>query len=118
MQPSVSPRTKLAALLAVSVAAVAFAVGGAGGYAIYEHRMAENALAGQQHLAADLKLTQNQLDQLTGKLNSLEARSEPQPQPGAVALPPEVVGQAVTKGTASKPSFHGELAAEENAVAA
>lgn len=104
MQPSVSPRTKLAALLAVSVAAVAFAVGGAGGYAIYEHRMAENALAGQQHLAADLKLTQNQLDQLTGKLNSLEARSEPQPQPGAVALPPEVVGQPVTKSTASRRS--------------
>ena len=87
MQPGFSPRSKLAALLAVSLAAVAFAVGGAGGYAIYEHRMAENALAGQQQLAADLKLTQNQVDQLTSKLSALEARPEPQAQPMAAPLP-------------------------------
>ena len=88
MPPVLSPRSKLAALIAISVAAIAFLVGGAGGYAIYEHRMAENALEGQQQLAADLKLTQNQVDQLTSKVSALEARPEPQAQPVSTALPP------------------------------
>lgn len=91
MQPSITPRTKLTALVAVFLAAAAFAVGGAGAYAIYEHRMAQNALAGQQQLAAELKLTQNQMDQLTSKVSALETRPEPQPMvlPPVEAAPPQ-----------------------------
>src|SRR6516225_3476033 len=82
MQPSiVSPRPKLLVGLATAVAAAAFAVGGAGGYALYEHRKAEAAIQGQQQLTAELQQTRAQIDQLNTKVNELAARPQPQVVP-------------------------------------
>ena len=94
MQPNnPSPRSFLPAWLAVSVATAAFAGGGVGGYAIYERRMAQSALARQEQMAAALNQTRTQLDQtrteidqLTIKVYELAARPEPQPAP-AVETP-------------------------------
>jgi len=87
MQPSsVLPRSALSAWLAVSVASAAFVGGGVGGYAIYEHRMAQSALAQQERMAGELKQTQAQIDQLATKVNALASRPEPQPAP-AVETP-------------------------------
>ena len=84
MQPNTI--SSLPAWLAVSVAAAAFAGGGVGGYAIYEHRMAQNAMVQQQQMSVELNQTRTQIDQLTSKLNALVARPEPQPAP-AVETP-------------------------------
>ena len=94
MQPSVVPsRSILPAWLAVSAAAAAFALGGVGGYAIYEHRMAQNAVAGQKQLTAELLQTRTQLDQINSKVTALESRPEPQ----AAALPAPVATQAAPR---------------------
>jgi len=94
MQPSVVPsRSILPAWLAVSAAAAAFALGGVGGYAIYEHRMAQNAVAGQKQLTAELLQTRAQLDQINSKVTALESRPEPQ----AAALPAPVATQAAPR---------------------
>jgi hypothetical protein len=88
MQPNiVSPRSVLPAWLAVSVAAAAFAGGGVGGYAIYEHRMAQSAMLQQAQTTAALNQARSQIDDLTAKVNALAARPEPQPTP-VVETPP------------------------------
>lgn len=71
--------------LAVFVATAAFAVGGAGSYAIHEHRMVQIAVAQQEQTAAALNQTRAQIDQLTTKVNELAARPEPQPAPAVEA---------------------------------
>lgn len=76
---SLFPRSVLPAWLAVSVAAAAFAGGGVGGYSLYEHRMAQNALARQQQINDELKQARMQIDQLSSKVNALAARPDPQP---------------------------------------
>ena len=82
MQPSnVVPRSVLPAWLAVSVATAAFAVGGVGGYAIYEHRMAQSAMAQQEKINATLNVARLQINDLNNKINALAARPEPQPTP-------------------------------------
>jgi hypothetical protein len=78
--------------LAAAVAAAAFAVGGAGGYALYEHRKAEAAIQGQQQLAAELQLTRAQIGQLSTKVDELAARPQvvappPIPEPAVAAKP-------------------------------
>ena len=84
MQPNIiSPRSVLPAWLAVSVAVAAFAGGGVGGYAIYEHRMAQSAMAQQTQTTAALNQARSQIDDLTAKVNALAARPEPQPTPVA-----------------------------------
>lgn len=93
MQPGiVSPRPPLLLGLAAAVAAAAFAVGGAGGYALYEHRKAEAAIQGQQQLAAELQQTRAQIGQLSTKVDELAARPQvvappPIPEPAVVAKP-------------------------------
>jgi hypothetical protein len=80
--------------LAAAVAAAAFAVGGAGGYALYEHRKAEAAIEGQQQLAAQLQQTRTQIDQLNTKVSELAARPPqvitppPLPEPPPIAVKP------------------------------
>lgn len=91
-------------VLASAIAAVAaFAVGGVGGYALYEHRAAEVATAEQQQLTDQLMRTRAQIDELTGKVDALAARPEPQPvavpQPSeapiaAKALPKRATGES------------------------
>ena len=95
MQPGiVPPRPTLLVGLAAAVAAAAFAVGGAGGYALYEHRKAEAAIEGQQQLAAQLQQTRTQMDQLNTKVSELAARPPqvitppPLPEPPPVAVKP------------------------------
>jgi len=95
MQPGiVPPRPTLLVGLAAAVAAAAFAVGGAGGYALYEHRKAEAAIEGQQQLAAQLQQTRIQMDQLNTKVSELAARPPqvitppPLPEPPPVAVKP------------------------------
>ena len=88
----VSPRPPLLLGLAAAVAAAAFAVGGAGGYALYEHRKAEAAIQGQQRLAAELQQTRAQIGQLSTKVDELAARPQvvappPIPEPAVVAKP-------------------------------
>ena len=88
----VSPRSPLLLGLAAAVAAAAFAVGGAGGYALYEHRKAEAAIQGQQQLAAELQQTRAQIGQLSTKVDELAARPQvvappPIPEPAVVAKP-------------------------------
>jgi hypothetical protein len=73
--------SSLPAWLAVSVAAAAFAGGGVGGYAIHEHRMAQNVMAQQQQMSVELNQTRTQVDQLTSKLNAIAAHPEPQAAP-------------------------------------
>jgi hypothetical protein len=80
MEPKVAvsrPKLLLVILASAAVAA-AFAVGGAGGYAVYEHHKAETALAGQEQLAADLKQTRAEIDHLTIQVSELASRPEPQ----------------------------------------
>src|SRR3974390_181430 len=85
-------RKLLFALLAVGGVAVALIISGAGGYALYEHRRAETLLAGQQQLAAELKQTRAEVDQLTIKMYELAARPEPQViAPTPMAEPPTAV---------------------------
>ncbi len=100
MQPSpVSPRPKLLLALAVGVAAAAFAVGGAGGYAWYEHRKVEAAIQGQQQLATQLQQTRVQIDQLSSKVSELAARPAPEPvAPPPVAQPPVAVKPTTPRG--------------------
>jgi len=95
MQPGiVPPRPTLLVGLAAAVAAAAFAVGGAGGYALYEHRKAEAAIEGQEQLAAQLQQTRIQMDQLNTKVSELAARPPqvitppPLPEPPPVAVKP------------------------------
>ena len=91
MEPrTVVSRPKLLlVLLACGALALAFAVGGAGSYALYEHRQTETTLAGQQELAAEIKQTRAEMDQLTIKVYELASRSEAQVvQPVPVAKPP------------------------------
>src|SRR5271169_6079485 len=79
----------LLVLLACGVAAAAFAVGGAGGYALYVDRKAGTAIAEQQQLAAELRHMHAEMDQLSATVSELAARPEPQviaPQP--VVEPP------------------------------
>jgi hypothetical protein len=84
MQPGiVPPRPTLLVGLAAAVAAAAFTVGGAGGYALYEHKKAEAAIQGQQQLAAELQLTRSQMSQLTNKVDELAARP-----PQVITTPP------------------------------
>jgi hypothetical protein len=78
--------------LAALAAAAAFAVGGAGGYALYEHRKADAAIAGQQQLSAELQLTRAQINQLSSKVDELAARPQvvappPLPEPPIAAKP-------------------------------
>jgi transcriptional regulator with PAS, ATPase and Fis domain len=93
MQPGiVSPRPPLLLGLAAAVAAAAFAVGGAGGYALYEHRKAEAAIQGQQQLAAELQQTRAQIGQLSTKVDELAARPQvvapsPIPEPAVARKP-------------------------------
>lgn len=82
----------LLVLLACGIVAAAFAVGGAGAYALYEHRKTEVALASQQQLAAELKQTRAEIDQLTIKVGELASRPEPQViAPTPMAEPPTAV---------------------------
>ena len=93
MQPGiVSPRPPLLLGLAAAVAAAAFAVGGAGAYALYEHRKAEAAIQGQQQLAAELQQTRAQVSQLSTKIDELAARPQvvapsPIPEPAIATKP-------------------------------
>jgi hypothetical protein len=87
MQPTNFPaRSVLPLWLAVSVAAAAFAGGGVGGYAIYEHRMAQSAMAQQEQMTAALNQARSQINELNSKVNALASRPEPQPAP-AVETP-------------------------------
>jgi len=80
MQPnSVTSRSVLPSWLAISVATAAFAVGGVGGYAIYEHLMVQSAQAQQAQVIARLNQDRTQIDELISKVNALAARPEPQP---------------------------------------
>jgi X-X-X-Leu-X-X-Gly heptad repeat protein len=83
---SVTSRPVLLTWLAVSVAIAAFAAGGLGAYAMYEHRSAQSVLAQQQQITAGLNQARTQIDELTSKVNALAARPEPQPTP-AVETP-------------------------------
>jgi hypothetical protein len=73
----------------VAVYVVAVAIGGAGvGYAVHEHRTAQNLAAQAQNMAAQneqvtaaLNAARSQLDDLTAKVNMLATRSETQPPP-------------------------------------
>jgi hypothetical protein len=95
MQPGiVSPRPPLLLGLAAAVAAAAFAVGGAGAYALYEHRKAEAAIQGQQQLAAELRLTRAQIGQLSTKVDELAARPQ-------VVAPPPIPEPAVARKPAT-----------------
>jgi len=80
MQPNNVPtRSVLPAwLLAVSVAAAAFAGGGVGGYVIREHRRTQSVMAQQEQTSAALNQARAQIDELTTKVNALAARPEPQ----------------------------------------
>jgi hypothetical protein len=87
MQPNTVPvRPVLPAWLAVTVAVAAFAGGGVGGYAIYEHRMAQSTMAQQAQMTAALSQASSQIDELNSKVNALASRPEPQPAP-AVETP-------------------------------
>lgn len=66
--------------VAAYVAAVAIAGAGAG-YAVHEHRNAQNLAAHNEQVTAELNATRNQLDDLAAKVNTLALRSETQPAP-------------------------------------
>jgi hypothetical protein len=97
MQPGIAHRPMLLVSLAAAVAAAAFAVGGAGSYALYEHRKAEAAIAGQQQLAGELQQTRAQVDQLSSKVSELASR----PAPEVVTPPPPVTQSPVAPKVAT-----------------
>jgi septal ring factor EnvC (AmiA/AmiB activator) len=90
----VPARLTLLISLAAAAAAVAFAVGGAGGYAFYEHRKAEAAIQGQQQLAAELQQTRAQMGQLSTKVDELAARPQ-------VVVPPPMPEPVVARNPAT-----------------
>jgi uncharacterized coiled-coil protein SlyX len=99
MQPGiVPPRPTLLVGLAAAVAAAAFAVGGAGGYALYEHKKAEAAIQGQQQLAAQLQQTRTQIDQLNTKVSELAARPPQVIAPPPLSEPPIAAKPATPRG--------------------
>jgi len=61
--------------------------GSLGGYAIHEHRTAQNLAAKNQQTTAALDETRHELTDLTTKVNVLVARSEAQPAPPAASAP-------------------------------
>ncbi|HWR16262.1 MAG TPA: hypothetical protein VN577_15645 [Terriglobales bacterium] len=67
-----------------AVLAVAMAVGGAGAYSVHERGVARKAQDENTALAASLKTTNAQIEQLTAKLNDLTA---PKPEPVREARP-------------------------------
>lgn len=79
MQPIIpTPRPVLPAWIAVSVAGAAFLGGGVGGYAIYQHRIAQTAMAQQEQTTTALNQAHAQIDDLNNRLNALAARTEQQ----------------------------------------
>jgi len=74
--------SRVLALKHVAAYAAVLAIGGAGaGYAIHEHRTAQNLAAQNEQVTAALNATRSQLDDLAAKVNTLAARSEAQPAP-------------------------------------
>ena len=71
-------RLVLPVWLAVSGAVAAFIVGDVAGYFLHQHRTAETAIARQQQMSAELQQVHTQIDELTSKMNALEARLEAQ----------------------------------------
>lgn len=68
----------------IAVYAAIVALGGAvGGYAIHEHRSAQNLAAENVQTTAALSATQHQLSDLTAKVNMLASRNETQSAPSA-----------------------------------
>jgi hypothetical protein len=65
--------------LAVSGAVAAFILGDVAGYVLHQRRTAETAIARQQQMSAELQQVHTQIDELTSKMNALEARLEQQP---------------------------------------
>ena len=99
MQPGIVPtRPMLLLSLAAVAAAAAFAVGGAGGYALYEHKKAEAAIAGQQQLAAQLQLTRSQINQLSSKVEELASRPPQVITPPPLPEPPITAKPAAPRG--------------------
>jgi prefoldin subunit 5 len=88
----------LMVLLAVGVAAAAFAVGAAGAYALYEHRKVETEAAAQQQLTAELRQMRSQIDQLNAKLSELAARPEPQIVAPAPVVEPPIAAKPAASG--------------------
>jgi hypothetical protein len=102
MENSPSPVRTLA-LKHVVAYVTAVAIGGAGaGYAIHEHRNAQNLTAQNEQVTAALNATRNQLGDLAAKVNTLAMRTETQPAP----LPPPT--QVATKRRAVAPRPHGD----------
>ncbi len=70
------------------LAPVLVAGGMLGGYAVHEHRLAQNLAAENQQTDQALANTRNQVDDLTSKVNALAAKAEAQSQPAPAPNPP------------------------------
>ena len=114
----VPARLTLLVSLAAAAAAVAFAVGGAGGYAFYEHRKAEAAIQGQQQLAAELQQTRAQVGQLNTKVDELAARPQvvvPPPMPEPVVARNPVTPRGPSESQRLK-KMQSQLDRQDNAI--
>lgn len=77
-----APARKLISRRVASYAAVVvLASGVVGGYAIHEHRVAQDLASQNAQTNVALNATRNQVNDLTAKVNAMAARSEPQPAP-------------------------------------
>lgn len=88
--PSILGQARVAVLAAFLALAA-----GLGGYAIHEHRTAQNLAAQNAQTTAALNATRHEVSDLTAKVNMLDSRSQAQPAPSAPSAP---------AATGSKPS--------------
>jgi hypothetical protein len=85
------PSKHIVGYIVVAVLAV-----GTGGYAIHEHNSAQRLAANDAQANAALSTTQQQLNDLSAKVNTLAARTETPPAPAPAATAPIVIGRPAT----------------------
>ncbi len=93
MSPSILGQRGVAA-----IAAALAMVTGLGGYAIHEHRTAQNLAAANAQAAAELSTTRREVSDLTAKVNMLVARAQAEPASSAPPAPPAPSARIATAG--------------------
>jgi hypothetical protein len=78
MEDSPSTSRVLSPRRAAAYAAIVAFGGAVGGYAVHEHRTAQNLASQNDQITAALNTTRNELNDLAAKVNTLASRSEPE----------------------------------------
>jgi hypothetical protein len=100
------------------VAAAVVAGGTLGGYAYHEHHVAQNLAAENQQTESALEATRNQVNDLSGKVDTLAAKAESQATPPPASAPPfrHAVSPAHRTDTARCKKMQSQLDAQKQAI--